>query len=152
MTKTPLTAVELVVLSSAAAGLSAAATAKRVGRSLETVKSQRKSILKKYGAVSMTQAVAIAYDRGTLGDKPVGASFPISKGQIAAFGAKSSAIARARGVTKQTIHDEYLAIASERAEREITSLLDLTWDEAHDLLDDLETLVLHVQIEEARRS
>lgn len=57
---------ECEMLSHAAAGLSAPATARRVHRSVETVRRQRKSAMEKLGAHTVTQAVAHAMRMGIL--------------------------------------------------------------------------------------
>jgi RNA polymerase sigma factor (sigma-70 family) len=62
-----LTPKELTVLRLAAEGASAAETAKRLRKAVETVKSQRCAIISKLHARNMTNAVAISYQRGLLG-------------------------------------------------------------------------------------
>ena len=63
---TPLTPSELVVLCEAANGFTAAATAQRLGKGTQTVKSQRGRILLKLRAANIAQAVCIATERGVL--------------------------------------------------------------------------------------
>lgn len=62
-----LTPKELTVLRLAAEGASAAETAKRLSKAVETVKSQRCAIISKLHARNMTNAVAISYQLGLLG-------------------------------------------------------------------------------------
>jgi DNA-binding CsgD family transcriptional regulator len=59
-----LTALELGVLIAAGHGLTVAETAAKRSCSLETIKSHRKSVLRKLDARNMTHAVAIAFNRG----------------------------------------------------------------------------------------
>ena len=66
MPNTDLTPRELDVLRWAAAGLTARQTAIRLAKGVETVKSQRASVLGKLGARNFTHAVAIAIRRGLL--------------------------------------------------------------------------------------
>lgn len=61
-----LTAKELTVLRLAAEGASAAETAKRLRKAVETVKTQRRAIIHKLHARNMTNAVSISYQRGLL--------------------------------------------------------------------------------------
>lgn len=61
-----LTQKELGVLELAADGASAQETAKRLHKTLETVKSQRRAIIAKLRARNITNAVAISYKRGLL--------------------------------------------------------------------------------------
>jgi RNA polymerase sigma factor (sigma-70 family) len=61
-----LTSRELMVLRMAADGASAAETAKKLRKGLETVKSQRKVIIAKLSAKNMMNAVSISYQRGLL--------------------------------------------------------------------------------------
>jgi RNA polymerase sigma factor (sigma-70 family) len=61
-----LTQKELTVLKLAADGASAAETAKRLHKALETVKSQRRAIIAKLRARNITNAVAISYQQGLL--------------------------------------------------------------------------------------
>jgi DNA-binding CsgD family transcriptional regulator len=61
-----LTDTEFDVLCLAADGHTAGSSAAVRGRGEETVKSQRKSLLAKLGAVNMTEAVAIAFREGLL--------------------------------------------------------------------------------------
>lgn len=63
---TKLSPRECEMLMHAAAGLSAPASARRVQRSVETVRRQRKSAMEKLGAHTVTQAVALAMQRGLL--------------------------------------------------------------------------------------
>lgn len=63
---------ERVVLSYAAAGLSAPETALRIHRSVETVRLQRKSAMRKLNAHTMAQAVAHAIDGGIIALNPTG--------------------------------------------------------------------------------
>lgn len=58
---------EWEVLVAAAGGQSTGETANRRHTSVETVKSQRKSVLAKLGAKNMPHAVSIAHERGLLG-------------------------------------------------------------------------------------
>lgn len=60
------TEAEVRVLQAAAKGWSAPKTATSYGVSLETVKSQRASALKRLGARNITQAVAIAWREGII--------------------------------------------------------------------------------------
>jgi DNA-binding CsgD family transcriptional regulator len=57
-----LTGCELDVLSDAAAGLTTFETARKRSKGVETVKTQRRSILLKLGAINMTHAVGITND------------------------------------------------------------------------------------------
>jgi DNA-binding NarL/FixJ family response regulator len=61
-----LTRRELEVLAHAAQGRTAAATAGKLGLGEETVKTYRCKILRRLRARNMTEAVAIAYQRGLL--------------------------------------------------------------------------------------
>jgi RNA polymerase sigma factor (sigma-70 family) len=61
-----LTQKELTVLKLAADGASAAETAKRLHKALETVKTQRRTIIAKLRARNITNAVAISYQQGLL--------------------------------------------------------------------------------------
>jgi DNA-binding NarL/FixJ family response regulator len=63
---TGLTPSELAVLCAAANGLSITETARQLGKSPETVKTQRRSILLKLGARNAPQAVCLATERGIL--------------------------------------------------------------------------------------
>lgn len=63
---------EQLVLSFAAAGLNAPETAKRIHRSVETVRLQRKSALRKLGARTIAQGVALALASGSITLNPVG--------------------------------------------------------------------------------
>lgn len=63
---TKLSPRECEMLSHAAAGLSAPETARRVHRSVETVRRQRKSAMQKLGAHTVAQAVAHAMGQGLL--------------------------------------------------------------------------------------
>ena len=63
---TKLSPREREILAHAAAGHSAPETARRVHRSVETVRRQRKSAMEKLGAHSVTQAVATAMHEGLL--------------------------------------------------------------------------------------
>jgi len=63
---------EQVVLAYAAAGLNAPETAKRVHRSVETVRLQRKSAMRKLGAHTIAQAVARAMQDGSIALNPAG--------------------------------------------------------------------------------
>jgi DNA-binding CsgD family transcriptional regulator len=64
--ETGLTPSELAVLCAAANGLSTIETARHLGKSPETVKTQRRSILLKLGARNAPQAVCLATERGIL--------------------------------------------------------------------------------------
>jgi RNA polymerase sigma factor (sigma-70 family) len=59
---TPLTPAELEVLQGAADGETVEETAKRTGRAVETIRSQRKSAMRRLNARSITQAVFLAYN------------------------------------------------------------------------------------------
>ncbi len=61
-----LTSKELTVLRLAAEGASAAETAKRLRKAVETVKTQRCTVIAKLHARNITNAVAISYQRGLL--------------------------------------------------------------------------------------
>jgi RNA polymerase sigma factor (sigma-70 family) len=61
-----LTAKELTVLRLAAEGASAAETATALCKAIETVKTQRSTIIAKLHARNMTNAVALSYQRGLL--------------------------------------------------------------------------------------
>jgi DNA-binding CsgD family transcriptional regulator len=63
---TPLTQSELVVLCEAANGYTAAETASRLGKGLQTVKTQRGRILLKLHAANTAQAVCVATEQGIL--------------------------------------------------------------------------------------
>jgi DNA-binding CsgD family transcriptional regulator len=63
---TGLTPSELAVLCAAANGLSTTETGRQLGKSPETVKTQRRSILLKLGARNAPQAVYLASERGIL--------------------------------------------------------------------------------------
>lgn len=63
---TPLTPSELVVLCEAANGYTAAETARRLSKGLQTVKTQRGRILLKLHAANTAQAVCIATEQGVL--------------------------------------------------------------------------------------
>ena len=62
-TDTPLSARESEILAFAAQGCSAPETARRLCRSVETVRRQRKAAMEKLGAHTMAQAVAVAMRR-----------------------------------------------------------------------------------------
>lgn len=136
-----LTAVEKAVLIAAAAGLSVAETAARSGRSVETVKTHRRSILKKWRVRNMTHAVAVGHERGILGQAPAAGSPMANASQVGAFHAKVSALARTSGEPIDEVKAEWLLRASDMLGHRITSsaqLLELTWQQLHDLLDELE--------------
>src|SRR5262245_50275313 len=59
---TPLTPAELDVLQGAAEGETVEETAKRTGRAVETIRSQRKSAMRRLNARSITHAVFLAYN------------------------------------------------------------------------------------------
>jgi len=61
-----LSAVELAVLRDAAEGMTMVESASHRVKSIETVKTQRKSLLLKLGARNMTHAVAIASSSGLI--------------------------------------------------------------------------------------
>jgi RNA polymerase sigma factor for flagellar operon FliA len=61
-----LSGIELKVLQSTAAGDTAAETAKRLGRSIETVRTHRKAVVKKLRARNMCHALSKAYRLGIL--------------------------------------------------------------------------------------
>lgn len=62
---------ELLVLCAAANGLTSIESGRRLGKGVETVKTQRHQILLKLGARNITQAVCIATEQGFLVvDKP----------------------------------------------------------------------------------
>lgn len=126
------------MLVAAARGLSVASTAAELGRTVETVKTQRKSLLRVLDAANMTQAVAVAYERGILGAAPAVDERPISCGKRDAFHAKCSALDRRLELESGTTKSETLKDASERFGREISSVNDLTSSEASVLLDELE--------------
>jgi DNA-binding CsgD family transcriptional regulator len=62
----PLTSAEVAVLRAAAEGETAKEVALRTGRRPSTLERQRSTIIRKLGAVNMTNAVAIGYERGIL--------------------------------------------------------------------------------------
>jgi len=62
----PLTSKELKVLRLAAEGASSDETARRLRKTYETVKAQRRSIIAKLRARNIVNAVAIGYRRGLL--------------------------------------------------------------------------------------
>jgi DNA-binding CsgD family transcriptional regulator len=57
---------EQAVLAAAAEGLSAEETATRAGRSVETIKAQRRAVIRKLGAVNIMNAIHIAHRLGVL--------------------------------------------------------------------------------------
>ena len=61
-----LTPSELAVLHAAANGLTVSESARRLGKSSETVKTQRRGIIQKFGARNIVQVVGIATARGIL--------------------------------------------------------------------------------------
>jgi DNA-binding CsgD family transcriptional regulator len=61
-----LSAAELEVIAGAASGESQERTAKRTGKSVETIKTQRRLAISKLGARNMTNAVAIAAAQGLI--------------------------------------------------------------------------------------
>lgn len=141
MSQPHLTAVEKAVLVAAASGLSVAQTASSSGRSVETVKTHRRSILKKWRVRNMTHAVAIGYERGILGKAPAAAEPMANAAQVGAFHAKVSALARTLGEPIADVKAEWLNRASNILGHRITStanLVELTWQQLHDLLDELE--------------
>lgn len=66
-TQKPLTSPEMRVLQYMILGRSTKEIADRVGRSPETVKTHRESIMRKLGAQNAVHAVAIAYSKGLIG-------------------------------------------------------------------------------------
>lgn len=137
-----LTAVEKAVLIAAAAGHSVPETAAKSGRSVETVKSHRRSILKKWRVRNMTHAVALGFERGILGKVPAAAAAMANAAQVGAFHAKVSALARTSGEPIGEVKAEWLLRASDILGHRITSsaqLLELTWEQMHDLLDEIES-------------
>ncbi len=65
-TPTPITASERTLLSRLAAGGTVEGHARETGRSIQTTKSQMRSVLHKLGARNRTHAVAIAIRTGTI--------------------------------------------------------------------------------------
>jgi DNA-binding CsgD family transcriptional regulator len=65
-TASRLTPSELGVLHAAANGLTVSESARRLGKSSETVKTQRRGIIQKFGARNIVQVVGIATARGIL--------------------------------------------------------------------------------------
>jgi DNA-binding CsgD family transcriptional regulator len=61
-----LTPSELGVLHAAASGLTVSESARRLGKSSETVKTQRRGIIQKFGARNIVQVVGIATAKGIL--------------------------------------------------------------------------------------
>jgi DNA-binding CsgD family transcriptional regulator len=132
-----LSEAELRVLKAAAAGLTVDQTADRLERSPETVRTHRKKILARLGAVNMTHAVALAFASEILG-QPAATAEPIRDGQLSAFHAKCGALDRRFDLERGTTKRETLARASEELGRLIESANDLSRGEASAILDWLE--------------
>lgn len=135
-----LSAPELSVLRAAAEGLTVPATAERIGRSVETVKSHRKNVIRSLAARNTAHAVAIAYASGILG-KQLQADGEITEGQLRAFHAKAAALDTISNDDRGTAKRETLAAAAEHLGRPIESVNDLTAREASWALDHLEELL-----------
>jgi DNA-binding CsgD family transcriptional regulator len=140
MTPISLTPAESAVLVAASRGLTARETAAERGCGLETVKTQRRQVLRKLRARNMTQAVAMVRPRST--SEPVSAqpAEAISPGQLSALHAKANAIAAATGEQKKDVKAAALERASRRFGRTIESALALTRIEASLVLDELDEL------------
>lgn len=138
MPQTNLTPAVLRVLVAASRGLTVDATAAEIGRSAETVRTHRKRVLSAFGAANMTQAVAVAYERGVLGTSNIPREQPISPGKRDAFHAKCSALDKAAELPHGTSKRDALERASSYFGREIESVNDLTSSEASRILDELE--------------
>jgi excisionase family DNA binding protein len=71
------------------------------------------------------------------GDQDALLGEPISSGQLVALKAKSREYARHIGQTEAQVRETVLGWASRRFGREVESSKDLSWQEAHELLDEL---------------
>jgi DNA-binding CsgD family transcriptional regulator len=131
-----LSPAERAVLECAAQGLTVPKTALRRQVSVETVKTQRRRVLQKLGARSMTQAVRIL-DLELAETRQAG-SCPLTFGQQKAFFGKCSALDKWLGRERGESEKLALAEASARYEREIASVKDLSELEAHETLNELE--------------
>ena len=130
------------MLKAAAAGLTVAETAERMGLGAETVRTYRRRILAILDAVNMTNAVGIAFATGILGEpQEEPADELISPGQVAAFHGKSSALDKACAQERGTAKREALDWLAGQLGREIESVNDLTRFEATRVLDHLEELL-----------
>lgn len=105
-----LTAVEIDVLVGAARGERQLDTARRRGTALDTVKSQRRSIIAKLGARSTANAIAIATEAGIIaGARPVGLS--LAEVSPNAFNAAAFAMARvSRALAMRDYRDAFATL------------------------------------------
>lgn len=129
-----LTAIEREVLAGVAGGETVEQTAARVHRAVGTVKHHRRHVLSKLGASNAAHAVALAYRYGVLGEEPAA----INDRQVVAFQARTSILAKRRGVSRERVRREALARVVERSGRDLDHYQEMTALEASWILDELD--------------
>lgn len=129
-----LNEVELKVLTCAARGDTSLATAKRLSYSVHTIKEYRARILARFGASNITQAVAIAHDRGILGPNS-GEPRAASDGQIGMLHARLGELDRKLSLDRGTSKEALLTTASREFDRVIGSVYELRYREASWCID-----------------